>query len=486
MGIATAESRLIGSLGNVEPRFGTLRNPQTKSYGTEAREALRAVGVDLFDWQGEVLEQWLEVDNRDWLTRQTAALVVPRRNGKSHLLAARVLFGMVHLDERRVLYTAHEQASARELFDLMRSLLAHPLLEPLVRKVWLGHGLEEIELTNGARFRFRTRTGHGGRGAESDLLILDEALVIDDASMSALTPLTARAASRGRGQIIYASSAGSLDPESKVLLDLRDRGRELDGAPSSIMAYHEWSAERTDEPSDPATWAGANPSMGTPILAESFLESARGRLSVESFAREHLGVWSESGELPAVDPARWAELVSEDQPERDPDSALWMSFDLAPDRMASRVLGFYRAIDGRLIVSVLDSLDDPAGLDGELFAQRVLGLAESYDPELIGFDRLTGAHVEQVLSAVGWKERLRPMAGAKMANGLGSLMARVKLGTIGHDGHAALAGDLGRAISKPFGDGGVIFSRKSTAAGTIAGAVALAAGIFLASDELTL
>ena len=56
----------------------------------------------------------------------------------------------------------------------MRELLAHPRLSPLVSKVDLGHGLEEIRLENGSRFQFRTRTGHGGRGSETDLLILDE------------------------------------------------------------------------------------------------------------------------------------------------------------------------------------------------------------------------------------------------------------------------------------------------------------------------
>ena len=485
MGRVATQGSLERPRTGLGPSKSTLRCDETRSYGKAAREALRAVGLDLFGWQADVLDQWLEVDDREWLTRQTAALIVPRRNGKSHLLAARVLFGMVHLDERKVLYTAHEQASARELFDLMRGLLAHPLLEPLVRKVWLGHGLEEIELTNGARFRFRTRTGHGGRGAESDLLIFDEALVIDDASTAALTPLTAKGAARGRGQIIYASSAGSLEPESAILLGIRDRGRELDGQQSPTFAYHEWGAERDDDQADPAVWAQANPSMGTPILTETFLSEARGRLSVESFAREHLGVWSESGELPAVDPALWAELVTTTEPDHAEDSGAWMTFDLSPDRTAARVLGFFRTVDGRLAVSTLDAIDDPNGIDGDLYAQRVLGLATQFDPELIGFDRLTGAHVEAVLAANGWKARLRPLTGAKMSNGLSSLIAAVKLGTICHDGHTALSGDLGRAVGKPFGDGGVIFSRKSTSAGTIAGAVALAAGIFLSTDELT-
>ena len=465
--------------------YGTRRTPGTSSYGPQAVELLAEAGLELFDWQAMVLDEWLEVDDRDRLTRQTAALVCPRRNGKSWLIIARVLVGMLWLEERRVTYSSHRMDTSREVFDSLRRVLDHPHLAPLVERVVLAHGKEAIELTNGSRFTVRTRTGHGGRGLETDLLIFDEALILDPESLSALTPLTARAAAHGRGQIIYASSAGSNDEESAILLGLRDRGRELDGVPGGSFAFHEWSAERTDDPADPDSWRRANPSLGTPILSEGFLTEARGRLSVEAFAREHLGIWTDSADLPVIDPARWAELELPEQPALEP--SRWITFDLAPDRRSARVLGFGKAATGgQLIVSVLDSVDDPLGIDGELYAQRVLAIVTEYDPELIGFDRLTGAHVEQVLASQGWKARLRQLTGAKMSNGLASLDAAVRLGTIGHDGHADLAEDLGRAVGKAFGDGGMIFSRKSVSAGSIAGAVALAGGMFLATDELTL
>ena len=271
---------------------------------------------------------------------------------------------------------------------------------------------------------------------------------------------------------------------SAILLGLRDRGRALSGQPGGSFAFHEWSAERWDDPTDPATWRKANPSLGTSILSEGFLSEARGRLSVEAFAREHLGIWTDGADLPVIDPARWAELVLEAKPALE--ESRWVTFDLAPDRRSARVLAFGRAEDGRLVVSVLDSVDDPTGIDGEMYAQRVLSIVGRFDPDLIGFDRLTGAHVEQVLAGQGWKARLRPLTGSKMSNGLASLDAAVRLGTIGHDGHTDLADDLGRAVGKSFGDGGLIFSRKSVSSGSIAGAVALAGGMFLASDELTL
>jgi Probable DNA packing protein, N-terminus len=462
--------------------FGTVRAPDTRSYGQAATEALRAVGVELFPWQADVLDQWLEVDELDRLTRTTAGLIVPRRNGKSWLVAARILFGIVHLGELRWTYSAHRMDTAREVFDTMRAMCRHPLLEPLVDKVHLAHGKEAIAFTNGGRFSIRTRTGHGGRGMEVDGLVIDEALVLDADSTSALLPLTAKAAAGGRGQVIYASSAGSQSEESAILLGLRDRGRAAAGTAGDGFAYHEWSSERTDDLDDPATWRAANPSLGTPVLDERFIADARGRMSVEAFMREHLGVWSDTAGLPVIDPAVWRELAVDAELEHEP--GCWLTFDLAPDRTSARVLAFTRALDGRLLVSCIDSLEDQLGIEGDWYAQRIVGLAQLYDPEVIGFDRLTGAHVESVLAGHGWKDRLRPMTGGRLANGLASLVAAVRLGQLAHDGHPDVEADLARAVGKPFGDGGLILSRKDANGGPIAAGVCLEAGVYLSTDQL--
>lgn len=260
--------------------WSTTRAPGTRSFGTFAVEALADVGVDLFDWQADVLDEWLEVDDEDRLTRQTAVLIVPRRNGKTALILARVLFGMMFLDERRVVFSAHMMDTAREAWAEFLRICQHPLIAPRVAHVSRAHGKEGVRFDDGSTFAIRTRTGHGGRGMEADLLILDEAMILDDDSVAALTPLTARAAAAGRGQVIYASSAGTLD--SVVLARLRDRGRlvasaSVDQAPAGDaardagLAYREFAAPRGADPDDPDTWHTANPSLGSPVLDAAFL-----------------------------------------------------------------------------------------------------------------------------------------------------------------------------------------------------------------------
>ena len=370
----------------IAPAFSTTRGGGTRSFGPVAVEKLAEVGIDLLEWQAEVLDQLLEVDGKGRLTRTTAGIVIPRRQGKSLLIVARCLFGMLYLDERRVTYSAHMADSAREAFETMLRVVEHPNLSPRLKgRPLRAEGRELLRFDNGATFTVRTRTGHGGRGLETDLLILDEALVLEPEAVAALTPLTATAAKRGRGQVIYASSAGTL--ESRVLCDLRDRGREAAGTAGDGLAYFEWSTERSEDPLDVETWRRANPSLGT-LITEDYLRDAQKRLSAEAFGREHLGWFADTTGLPVIDPEKWSELAAARPPKKKGASA-WMTFDCDHDRTALRVLRFYRSTDDRIAVQVVDAVDDPTGIADDLLTQRVLGMLAKSDPDVVGSDRYT-------------------------------------------------------------------------------------------------
>lgn len=459
----------------------TTRTPGSRSYGQGATELLRQVGVNLFDWQSEVLAAWLEVDKDDRLMRQTGVLICPRRNGKTALIAARCLLGMLHLGELRITYSSHRMDTSQSQFDSMVQLLESPPLRDYIHKVTRAHGKESITLTNGARFSIRTRTSSGGRGLETDLLVLDEALELSDESVAALVPLTAKAAAQGRGQVLYASSAGHAD--SDVLLALRDVGRELAGTPGGGMSYHEFAADPNAPIDEPETWRQANPSLGTPILTEEFLRNARARMSAMAFSREHLGVWLESGDLPVIDPGEW-EALAINKPPAPADAIRWAAWDIAPELTMARLLVFYRDSKGRIIVSCVDSVNEPDGIDLDEYSRKLLGLLEQHDPDCVIHDRLTGSYPAQLLQGHGWKDRLRHLTGSGHSSGVNQLVQLVRNGQIRHDGHPDVAADLARATGKPFSDGGRVFSRKtSEPGGPIPSAVALAAGLYLAGDK---
>jgi phage terminase large subunit-like protein len=316
---------------------------------------------------------------------------------------------------------------------------------------------------------------------ETDLLIVDEAMKADEEHLAALTPLVARAAASGRGQQIYSSSAGTV--ESTVLARIRDAGRAVAGTDGSGLSYREFAAGEGDDPSDPATWSKANPSLGTPVLDEAFLAGQQKLMRVDEFGREHLGIWGDTADLPAIDPAAWAARAVP-KPPAPLDTAVWLAFEINQSRTAGRVVAMYRAGDGRLVASCVDSVTNGAGIDGDWYAQRVLDVADQFQPEVVGYDPFTGEQVAQLLVNHGYERRMRKVTGGKFANGCQSLLTAVNLGGLVHDGHPDLAADLSRAVGKPFGDGGWLFARRASTSGSIAGAVALGIAVYLAGDEL--
>ncbi len=456
-------------------RYATTRASGSRSYGPHAAEVLARVGFELFDWQAETLDEWLECDDAGNLTRATCGLIVPRRNGKTALILARCLYGIGYLDERRVTYSAHEQGTAQEAFTAFQRILEHPELERTVRHVYNANGKEAIHFTDGSVFRARTRTAHGGRGLECDLLIVDEAMKAEDVHLAALTPLVAKARAQGRGQTLFASSAG--DESSEVLKRIAERGKAADGTDGGgVFAYREFRADDLDDLSDPAVWARANPSLGTEILSAEFLESQYGVLRRDEFGREHCGLWGDSAELPMIAPDEWAACASDEVVEVDP-AGVFLAFDLTLDRTCARVLAVAVGLDGRTVVRVLDTWESKYGVDAREVEARIIERYEQYQPEAIGFDKLGAGDIAARLDDKRYP--VKAFAGTAIANACAVLLDDVRNRRVVHDGNETLAGDLARMVPKPFGDGGVVPTRKAVATGSIAGGIALTIGYAL-------
>lgn len=481
--MATRSKRSRSELsGSTPPAFGTVLDPSRGTFGDAAADLSALAGVVLLPWQKATLDEWLECDDAGRLTRKSCALVVPRRNGKTALLLARMLFGLYILGERRVNYTAQDNRTAFETFESMCSLVESGPFVSRVRMVRKANGQQRIDFKDGGRFVPTTRTGSAGRGLETDLLILDEAMYLDPENMAALTPLVAKAQANGRGQIIAASSAGTLD--SAVFLGMRDRGRVLDGQVGGSIAYREWCAPDDADPADPVSWKLSNPSLGTSILEESFLGSQLAVLGPsEEFRREHLGRWGVAGELPAIDLEAWLASASPEPPARSDECGVWMALDLDFARTASRLLLFDRTPDGKVIVNVLEATDTEGGLDEVAFAERVAQYADQYGPDVIGYDPQTGETVARLLESHGHKTLRLPLP--RYASACHMLKQSVADGRIVHDGNQKLSEDIARAIAKPTGDGGFVLSRLRSTTGPIAGAIALAIGHYLASSPDT-
>jgi hypothetical protein len=282
------------------------------SAGQEAVELAEAAGLHLDDWQQWVLGHLCaESDDGKWAAFE-AAVVVPRQNGKGVLLAARELAGLFLFDDQLVVHSAHEFATSLEHFHRILALLEdHRDLGRRIKRVSRSHGDEGIELTTGQRMRFRTRTKGGGRGFSADLVVIDEAMVVPEASLGALLPTLS---ARPNPQVVYAGSSVDQEVHEHGVVLSRLRERALSGDDPSLF-YAEWSVNAVldeitdDEAADKQNWSQANPALGARI-AEPHVEDERRSMPLRTFAVERLGVgdWPRTtpGAPPLIDPERWA------------------------------------------------------------------------------------------------------------------------------------------------------------------------------------
>lgn len=316
-------------------------------------------GLDLDPWQAFTLENALgERADGSWAAFEVGA-VVSRQNGKGGILEARALAGLFLLGERLIIHSAHQFDTSLEAFRRLLVLIEDtPDFDRRVKRVSRSHGEEGIELKNGQRIRFRTRTKGGGRGFSSDCLILDEAMEISTSAHAALLPTLS---ARPNPQVWYTASAVDqwIHEHGLVLARVRERGIKGD---DPALAYFEWAGANpgTDpeevDVEDRDAWAAANPGLGIRI-SEDHVERELRSMDPRSFAVERLGV----GDWPSIDgsstqvisPAAYDETTDARSSAEDP---VVLAIDISPDRSSAAIgaAGKRAGDDGLSHLEVID------------------------------------------------------------------------------------------------------------------------------------
>jgi hypothetical protein len=260
--------------------------------GDAAVQFAAEAGLFLDPWQQEVLRGSMGVVKGGKWAARNVGLLVPRQNGKGSVLEARELFGLFVLGEPLIIHSAHQFDTSQEHFLRMRDLIdGNPDLAKHVKPVggfMTANGKESINLRNGCRLKFKARSSGSARGFSCDLLVLDEAMILSEKALAAMSPTSG---ARKNPQTWFTSSAGT--PESDALWRLVERGRSK----TKRLAYFEWGCQTGVDASDPANWAAANPGLGYRLPVDE-LENEFFTLTPDDFAREHLGIWDDQAENP--------------------------------------------------------------------------------------------------------------------------------------------------------------------------------------------
>lgn len=284
--MAQQTTNTLPRYGSQKPRIDIFQqgDPYLADIGIELMESY---GDKLLPWQEDTLRQWMmQDDNGDWSNHE-CGLLLPRQNGKTFLLRSRIITGMVCEGETLV-YTAHTVVTVNEIKRLVFQFFygAKQELRNMLTDEFNNEpkSLDYIELRNGGRCVFRTRTRDSGLGFTNDTLIVDEAQELMDAQEEALRP-TISAGQNHNYQIIYAGTPPPAGARGTTFMRVREN--TLSGKATHV-AWREWSVETVTDPKVRQAWYDTNPSLGY-FLQLGAVEAESSTMSLDSFNKMRLG-----------------------------------------------------------------------------------------------------------------------------------------------------------------------------------------------------
>lgn len=294
-------------LGCQTPRLCSLpAGVVSRAPGDAAVALARSAGLELDEWQQFVLREALGVRADGKWAAFSTCLIMPRQNGKGAVLEALALAGLFLFDLEYIVWTAHQMKTAKQGFQrLWTHIKLTPDLLRLVDRPRFGNDDRGIDLKDGRQIRFVARGGGSGLGFTADLVILDEALILDSDVMADLLPTLSAVPNP---QIWYTSSAPRATSEQ--LHSVRKRGIAGD---DPRLAFFEWSVEDATDPRSEASWALANPAYPHRVGIEAIeaeWNEFNADVDASKFCRERLGVPDELlGDAQAVPLEMWAALA---------------------------------------------------------------------------------------------------------------------------------------------------------------------------------
>lgn len=291
-------------IGSQEPTRSVIL-PYEYSLGNEAIKIYEKSKRKAFDWQRFLVDAILALNDEGLWTHMTFGFSVPRQNGKNEVIAIRERYGLEKGE--RILHTAHRTTTSAAAFNRLLAILEESGLEEGedFHKI-KATGRESIELVDGGRIDFRTRTSTGGLGESFDLLVIDEAQEYTDDQRSAL--MYTIAASPNPQTIMIGTPP---TPISSGTVFTKYRENVLYGV-SEDSGWAEWSVDKESDVRDKDLWYQTNPSLGLRV-SERNIQSEVGNDDLD-FNIQRLGLWIQYNQKSAISENEWKELHVDELP----------------------------------------------------------------------------------------------------------------------------------------------------------------------------
>lgn len=318
--------------------------PYSITDGEEAVELYNMTGQTAMEWQQALVSDILARNDEGLWLHTRYGYEVPRQNGKGEILAIRELYGLA-IGER-ILHTAHLVQTAHKAYERLCAILDKLGIQYRSIKA---KGQELIEINEGGRVEFRTRTAKGGLGESYDLVIIDEAQEYQTDHETAL--LYVISASQNP-QLIMTGTPPTPVSSGTVFRDYRDN--VLAGGKKDC-GWAEWSVEEMSDIHDAELWYRTNPSLGI-RLAERTIEAELGETEAKKidFNIQRLGLWIRENQQSAILKPDWDKTLVHKLPEFT--GKMHVGIKYAKNGETVSVAIAVKTKDGRIFVEVVNRL----------------------------------------------------------------------------------------------------------------------------------
>ena len=279
--------------------------PYQETDGETAVDLYELTGRTALEWQKGIIYDLLAKNEDGKWTHTTFGFSVPRQNGKGEILIMRELYGLA-IGER-IMHTAHLTSTSHKAWERLRDILDKLGIPYHSIKA---KGQEIIELRDGGRVEFRTRTNTGGLGETYDLLVIDEAQEYQTTQQSALKYVISASANP---QTIMTGTPPTPISSGTVF---KSRRQDTLSGDRINSGWAEWSVEEFSDPKDKDLWYETNPSLNLTELDERSIldEISTDEDGVIDFNIQRLGLWIKYNQKSAILKGEWEALRTEKLP----------------------------------------------------------------------------------------------------------------------------------------------------------------------------
>jgi phage terminase large subunit-like protein len=420
--------------------------------------------IKLTAFQKSLLENLLQCDENGIMLLREALIMIPRKNGKTFLIALLLLYMLCFAPDHSQMYSAAKDLKqAQNVFRMVKAWIEYsPELMELLK-------IKESDntITNrytGAFYRAVPADTASMHGTNPFFVIVDEMHAMTSKKhRDFIESLTTGSGAQKQSLVVYISTAGATI-HGTLLGELYKHLKSIviNGEDNGNIGFYCWEASEEDDITDRAVWEKANPMLAEGILEYSFFQGQLEKAAATNiafFQRFFLNIWASVGGDPLIHPHAWAEILDETA----------FIADGAPI-----VAGFDGSVKGDSTVIVIQDIEtgvtkiwdiwerpDDAGPDFFISRRDIensfIKLAQTYDLKLIYADRFYYENdLKEWAYDYDWNIVLIHQGGGQMKQFSADLQKDVAEKVISHVGQEALT----RHIANTFADDNKGFAKE--------------------------